>query len=137
MIDWVMPPQTSVALYIYRWGGLAPQGILLQLEIRKDSSILLGLGVHRSDRSGPLVRPVWPLPDRLQDALPVRPLRDTGLTGGVSLIGLVPNLGVNTMHGHPCGPLAKHPMMECKVIPTASAGLLTVSASSLSNLLHR
>jgi hypothetical protein len=95
MIDWVMPPQMTVALYIYRVGGLAPQEILLQLEIRKDSTILLGLGVHRSDRSGPPVRPVWPLPDRLQDTPPVRPLRDTGLTGGVSLIGLVPNLGAN------------------------------------------
>jgi hypothetical protein len=71
------------------------QGILLQLEIRKDSTILPGLGAHRSDRSGPPVRPVWPLPDRLQDAPPVRPLRDTGLTGGVSLIGLVPILGAN------------------------------------------
>jgi hypothetical protein len=49
MIDWVMPPQTVVALYIKGWGGLTPQGILLQLEIRKDSSILLGFGVHRSD----------------------------------------------------------------------------------------
>jgi hypothetical protein len=39
---------------------------------------------------------VWPLPDRLQDTLSVRPLKDTGLTGGVSLIGLLPNLGVNT-----------------------------------------
>jgi hypothetical protein len=50
MIDWVMTPQTVVALYIYRVGGLAPQGIFLQLEIRKDSSILLGLKVHWSDR---------------------------------------------------------------------------------------
>jgi hypothetical protein len=60
MIDWVMPPQTVVALYIYRAGRFAPQGILLQLEIRKDSTILLGLGVHRSNRSGPPVRPVRP-----------------------------------------------------------------------------
>jgi hypothetical protein len=95
MIDWVMPPQTAVTLHIYRVGDLALQGILLQLEIRKDSSILLGLGVHRSDWSGPPVRPVWPLPDRLQDAPPVRPLRDTSLTRGVSLIGLMPNLGAN------------------------------------------
>jgi hypothetical protein len=72
------------------------QGLLNStLKIRKDSSILLGLRVHRSDQIGPPVRPVWPLPDRLQDAPPVRPLRDTGLTGGVSLIGLVPNLGAN------------------------------------------
>jgi hypothetical protein len=96
MIDWVMPP---MALYIYRVGKSCPARILLQLEIRKDSSILLRLGVHRSDRSGPPVRPVWPLPDRLQDTPPVRPLRDTGLTGGISLIGLVPNLGVNI---YPC-----------------------------------
>jgi hypothetical protein len=40
---------------------------------------------------------VWPLPDRLQDTPPVRPLRDTSLAGGVSLIGLVPNLGVNNL----------------------------------------
>jgi hypothetical protein len=40
---------------------------------------------------------VWPLPDRLQDAPPVRLLRDTSLTDGISLIGLVPNLGVNTL----------------------------------------
>jgi hypothetical protein len=33
--------------------------------------------------------------DRLQDAPPVRPLRDTDLTGGVSLIGLVPIFGAN------------------------------------------
>jgi hypothetical protein len=46
-------------------------------------------------RSGPPVRPVWPLPDRLQNAPPVRPLRDTSLTGGASLIGIVPNLGAN------------------------------------------
>jgi hypothetical protein len=77
------------------WGGLARQGILLQLEIRKDSTILPGLGVHRSDQSGPPVRPVWPLPDRLQDTPPVRPLRDTSLIGGVSLMGLVPILGAN------------------------------------------
>jgi hypothetical protein len=43
------------------------------------------------------VRPVWTLPDRLQDAPPVRPSRDTGLSGGVSLIGLVPKLGANTV----------------------------------------
>jgi hypothetical protein len=36
------------------------------------------------------------VPDRLQDDRPVRPSRDTGLTGGVSLIGFVPILGVNT-----------------------------------------
>jgi hypothetical protein len=39
------------------------------------------------------------LPDRLQDAPLVRPLRDTGLTSGVSLIGLVPNLGANKIGG--------------------------------------
>jgi hypothetical protein len=105
MIDWVMPPQTAVAPYIYRVGGIAPQGILLQLEIRKDSSILLGLGVHRSDdRSSPPVRPVWPLPDQLQGAPPVRSLRDTDLTGGVNLIGLVLILGANKM-----GPSLQHP----------------------------
>jgi hypothetical protein len=38
---------------------------------------------------------VWPLPDRLQDAPPVKPLRDTGMTGGVSLIGIMPILGEN------------------------------------------
>jgi hypothetical protein len=74
---------------------VAAHGILLQLEIHKDSSILLGLKVHKSYQSGPPVRPVWPLPDRQQDAPPVRRLRDIGLTGGVSLIGLVPNLGAN------------------------------------------
>jgi hypothetical protein len=47
MIDWVMPPETAVALYIYWLGGLAPQGILLHL--------------HNSTRTrGPLVRPVRP-----------------------------------------------------------------------------
>jgi hypothetical protein len=34
MIDWVMAPQPAVALYIYRVGGLAPQGIILQVKIR-------------------------------------------------------------------------------------------------------
>jgi hypothetical protein len=91
MIDWVTPPQTAVALYIYS----VERSSLLKLKIRKDSSILPGLGVHQSDRSGPPVRPVWPLPDQLQDAPPVRPLRDTGLTGGVNLIGLLPILGAN------------------------------------------
>jgi hypothetical protein len=45
---------------------------------------------------------VWPLPDRLQDATPVRPLRDTGLAGGVSLIGLVPNLGATSYAMYLC-----------------------------------
>jgi hypothetical protein len=92
MIDWVMPPQTAVALYIYRLGRSCPvrnpfatrnsQGLL-------NSTWTRGPPVNRSDP------PVWPLPDRLQDAPPVRPLRDTGLTGGVSLIGLMPILGAN------------------------------------------
>jgi hypothetical protein len=42
------------------------------------------------------VRPVWPLPDRLQDAPPVRPVSLNGLTRGVILIDLVPNLGANS-----------------------------------------
>jgi hypothetical protein len=92
MIDLVMPPQTDVSLYIYRVRRSCPVRNPLQLEIRKDSSILLGLGVHRS---GPPVRPVWLLPDRLQDAPPVRLLRDTGLTDSVSLIGLVQIFGAN------------------------------------------
>jgi hypothetical protein len=52
MIDWVSPLKRSWPFIFIGWGGLTPQGILLQLEICKDSSILLGLGVHRSDRCG-------------------------------------------------------------------------------------
>jgi hypothetical protein len=36
----------------------------------------------------------------------------------------------DAMHGHPCGPLAKHPTMKCMVVPTAGVDLLTVSASA-------
>jgi hypothetical protein len=91
MIDWVMPPQTVVALIFIGWE------VLLRKEsfYSSDSLILLELGVHWSDWSGPLVRLVWPLPDRLQDAPPVRSLQDTSLTDGVSLIGLVPNSSAN------------------------------------------
>jgi hypothetical protein len=42
----------------------------------------------------------------------------------------------DAMHGHPCGPLAKHPTMKCMVVPTAGADLLTVSVSLLSELLR-
>jgi hypothetical protein len=57
--------------------------------------MLLRLGVHRLDQSGPPVKLLWPLSDQLQDR-PVRPYRDTGLTGGVSLIGFVLTLVANT-----------------------------------------
>jgi hypothetical protein len=91
MIDWVMPPQTAVTLYIYRVGRSCPA--------RNPFTSRNSQGLLNSTRTrGPPVRPVWPLPDRLQDAPPVRPLRDTGLTGGISLIGLVPNLGANRVH---------------------------------------
>jgi hypothetical protein len=49
---------------------------------------------HRSDWSG---QTGVPLSYRLQDTPPVRPLRNTGLTVGISLISLVPNLGANTI----------------------------------------
>jgi hypothetical protein len=52
MIDWVMPFKRLWLFIFIGWGGPAPQEILLQLEIRKDSTILLGLGAHRSDRCG-------------------------------------------------------------------------------------
>jgi hypothetical protein len=95
MIDWVIPPQTAVALYIYRVGRPSPA--------KNPFTTRNSQGLHNSTRTrGPPVRPVRPtgqtgvaVADRLQDASPVRPLRDTGLTGGVSQIGLVPNLGVN------------------------------------------
>ena len=74
-IDWI--PQSAVALYIYRVGGLAPQEILLQdLNLWK-SLVVLGLCLDRSnlpvkpvgscrigyivkDRSDRLERPVRP-----------------------------------------------------------------------------
>ena len=53
LIDWM--PQSAVALYIYRVGGLAQQEILLQdLNLRK-ILIVVGLCLDRSD---PPVRPV-------------------------------------------------------------------------------
>jgi hypothetical protein len=88
MINWVMPPQTAVALYIYRVGRSCPARNPF---IAKNSQGLL----NSTQTRGPPVRPVWPLPDWLQDISPVRPSRDTGLTGGVSLIVLLPNLGAN------------------------------------------
>jgi hypothetical protein len=91
MIDWVMPPQTIVALYIYRVGRSCPA--------RNPFTARNSQGLLNSTRTrGPPVRPVrpvWPLPDQLQDTPPVRPLRNTSLTGGVSLTCLVPNLGAN------------------------------------------
>ena len=55
-IDWI--PQSAVALYIYRVGGLAPQEILLQdLNLLK-SLVVLGFHLDRSDRSTLPVRPV-------------------------------------------------------------------------------
>jgi hypothetical protein len=63
MIDWLMPPQTVVTFIFIGWGGLAPQGILLQLEIRKNSSFYSDSGStgqtvegHWSDR--------WRQPDQ-------------------------------------------------------------------------
>ena len=54
--DWI--PESAVAPYIYRVGGLAPQEILLQdLNLLK-SLVVLGFQVDRSDRSDPPVRPV-------------------------------------------------------------------------------
>ena len=56
LIDWM--PQSAVALYIYRVGGLAPQEILLQdLNLLK-SLVVLGLRLDRSDRLARPVRPV-------------------------------------------------------------------------------
>jgi hypothetical protein len=90
MIDWVMPPRTVVTLYIYRVGRSCPA--------RNTFTARNLQGLLNSTRTrGPPVRPVWPLPDRLQDTPPVRPLRNTSLIGGVSLIGHVPNLGANTI----------------------------------------
>jgi hypothetical protein len=84
----VIPPQTVVTLYIYRVGRSCPA--------RNPFTARNSQGLLYSTRTrGPLIRPVWPLPDRLQDTPPVKPLRNTGLTDGVSLIGLVPNLGAN------------------------------------------
>jgi hypothetical protein len=88
MIDWVIPPKMVVVLYIYRVGRSCPA--------RNPFTTRNSQGLLNSTQTRcPPVRPVWPLPDRLQDTPPVRPLRDTGLTGGVSLIGLVPILGAN------------------------------------------
>jgi hypothetical protein len=69
MIGWVMPPQTAVALYIYRAGRSCPARN--PFTARNSQELL-----NSTRTRGPPVRP-------------------TGLTGGVSLIGLVLNLGAN------------------------------------------
>ena len=69
-IDWI--PQSVVALYIYRVGGLIPQEILLQdLNLLKS---LVVLGFHL-DWSDPPVRPVG----RARPATTPRPVRPVGL----------------------------------------------------------
>jgi hypothetical protein len=72
MIDWVIPPKTAMALYIYRVRDLVPQqGILLQL---RNSLGLLGP--------------------------PVRPVRPTGQTG-VAVAGLTTRRPIGlTVEGH-------------------------------------
>jgi hypothetical protein len=53
MIDWVMPPQTAVALYIYRMGRSCPA--------RNPCTTRNSQGLHNSTRTrGPPVRPVRP-----------------------------------------------------------------------------
>jgi hypothetical protein len=91
MINWVIPPQTVVALYIYRVGRSCPA--------RNSFTTQNSQGLLNSTRTrDPPVRPTGKTGVAVvgsATAPPVRPLRDTGLTGGVSLIGLVPNLGAN------------------------------------------
>jgi hypothetical protein len=109
-----MPLQTVVALYIYR--------VERSCLARNPFTARNSQGLLNSARTrGPLVRPVrlvWPLPDWLQDAPPVRPLRDTDPTGGVSLIGLVPNLGANTifLQQQPICLLASRKIQEARLL---------------------
>jgi hypothetical protein len=83
-----MPPQTVVALYIYRVGRSCPA--------RNPFTTRNSQGLHNSTRTrGPPVRPVWPTGQTCVAIAGSATRHPTGLTGGVSLIGLVPNLGAN------------------------------------------
>jgi hypothetical protein len=86
MIDWVMPPQTVVAIYIYRVGRSCPA--------RNPFPARNSQGLLNSARTrGPPVRPTGQTGVAVTGSTT---RRSTGLTGGVSLIGLVPNLGANS-----------------------------------------
>jgi hypothetical protein len=77
MINWVMPPQTAVALYIYRVGRSCPARNPF---IAKNSQGLL----NSTQTRGP----------------PVRPVRPTGQTG-VAVAGLATrHLTGQTVEGH-------------------------------------
>jgi hypothetical protein len=88
MIDWVMPPEMAVTLYIYRVERSCPA--------RYPCTTQNSHGLLNSTRTqGPPVRSVRPTGQTGVAVAGSATRHPTGLTGGVSLIVLVPNLGAN------------------------------------------